>query len=247
MNGNNQGSTSWWLLIPAVALATVSIAQDASPDEPPPSTEASGPVDAASLLRERALATDQRSDAGPPPGYHQGSDAGTMQISVPPQGLTTTTTVTEEQSGGFQSGPIESSGNQPSPSGWPGTKASQTGWGQPGWGGGQIVTVEAGPIWNNDDARGKCPRACVGAKLVWTGDWKTVAANRSVCACAPGGGNPGYAGAGTRCSVPANYQCGGCAVQCPADRAAHCTQGDRGIFNKPDSAICPTAAKCQCL
>lgn len=42
--------------------------------------------------------------------------------------------------------------------------------------------VEAGPIWNNDDARRKCPAVCAPAP--WTGQWRTVVSGRqSVCSC----------------------------------------------------------------
>ena len=34
------------------------------------------------------------------------------------------------------------------------------------------VEVNAGPIWNNDDANGKCPRVCSG--LQWDGQWNTT-------------------------------------------------------------------------
>jgi len=42
--------------------------------------------------------------------------------------------------------------------------------------------VSAGPIWNNMDAQGKCPRVC--APGVWDGNWNTVVPGRnSVCSC----------------------------------------------------------------
>jgi len=61
----------------------------------------------------------------------------------------------------------------------------------------QVYPVEAGPIWSDADADGKCPAACddAGGKL-WTGDWRTPVANRmSTCDCVvPGAAGPGYAG-----------------------------------------------------
>jgi FtsP/CotA-like multicopper oxidase with cupredoxin domain len=44
--------------------------------------------------------------------------------------------------------------------------------------------VDAGPIWNNDDAKLKCPGVCQKAKGVWNGNWKTtVPGQMSVCGC----------------------------------------------------------------
>ena len=34
------------------------------------------------------------------------------------------------------------------------------------------VDVPAGPIWNNDDAKAKCPGVC--SSLHWNGQWKTT-------------------------------------------------------------------------
>jgi FtsP/CotA-like multicopper oxidase with cupredoxin domain len=48
--------------------------------------------------------------------------------------------------------------------------------------------VNAGPIWNNDDAKTKCPGVCQGTKGVWNGQWKTtVEGQMSVCGCAYNG------------------------------------------------------------
>lgn len=50
----------------------------------------------------------------------------------------------------------------------------------------QAREVEAGPLWNQRDAEGKCPRVC--APGAWNGQWRTTVPNRmSVCACTPGG------------------------------------------------------------
>ena len=42
--------------------------------------------------------------------------------------------------------------------------------------------VNAGPIWNNDDAKVKCPVAATAARGIWNGQWKTtVPGVMSVC------------------------------------------------------------------
>jgi FtsP/CotA-like multicopper oxidase with cupredoxin domain len=42
----------------------------------------------------------------------------------------------------------------------------------------------AGPIWNNDDAKVKCPRACQADNATWNGQWTTtVPGKMSVCGC----------------------------------------------------------------
>ena len=42
------------------------------------------------------------------------------------------------------------------------------------------IDINAGPIWNNDDAKAKCPKVCSG--LEWNGQWKTtVTGKMSVC------------------------------------------------------------------
>lgn len=46
------------------------------------------------------------------------------------------------------------------------------------------VDIDAGPIWNNDDAKAKCPAVCSGSGLTWNGNWKTtVQGQMSVCGC----------------------------------------------------------------
>lgn len=244
------GRSLLYLLIPAFALATVSIAQDAQSDDPP-SMENSGPVDAQELLGDRAKTPDQREDAGPPEGLQQGENAGSLSTTVPMESRSSTTTVTEESSSSVTFGqtdpvPGDIANRPPPPSGWPGSKhanrPNQSGWGP-------VTVLDAGPIWNNDDAQGKCARTCGNANMGWTGEWKTVGFNKSVCSCATGGRGPGWAGGGrgTSCSVPSNYQCTGCSVSCPADKAASCTQGDRGIFTGESDRICAKDAKCQCV
>lgn len=44
------------------------------------------------------------------------------------------------------------------------------------------IVKEAGPIWSNDDAQGKCPVTC--GELDWEGVWWTTEFGRmSVCEC----------------------------------------------------------------
>lgn len=52
-------------------------------------------------------------------------------------------------------------------------------------------TVEAGPIWSNDDAQTKCPNACGGKNYTWDdGQWWTTKPNEeSVCLCCTGAGS----------------------------------------------------------
>lgn len=46
------------------------------------------------------------------------------------------------------------------------------------------VDVPAGPIWNNDDAKVKCPAVCIAAGGTWDGNWHTTIEGRaSVCNC----------------------------------------------------------------
>ncbi|MGH7752910.1 MAG: multicopper oxidase domain-containing protein, partial [Gemmatimonadales bacterium] len=42
----------------------------------------------------------------------------------------------------------------------------------------------AGPIWSNDDAKVKCPKACLADNATWNGQWKTTIPDKlSVCGC----------------------------------------------------------------
>jgi len=46
------------------------------------------------------------------------------------------------------------------------------------------VDIPVGPIWNNDDAKKKCPIACAAHMGTWNGQWKTVVEGQmSVCGC----------------------------------------------------------------
>ena len=48
------------------------------------------------------------------------------------------------------------------------------------------VDIEAGPIWNNNNAQQKCPGVCTSKNLQWTGHWvTTVQGKMSVCKCDP--------------------------------------------------------------
>lgn len=53
-------------------------------------------------------------------------------------------------------------------------------------GGSSSVTIDvlAGPLWNNDDAKAKCPYVCASYGGTWNGQWKTVVEGQmSVCGC----------------------------------------------------------------
>jgi hypothetical protein len=46
------------------------------------------------------------------------------------------------------------------------------------------MDVPAGPIWNNDDAKVKCPSICASYGGTWNGQWKTVVFGKlSVAGC----------------------------------------------------------------
>ena len=46
------------------------------------------------------------------------------------------------------------------------------------------IDIPAGPIWNNDDARKKCPIVCAAHMGEWNGQWKTVVEGEiGVCGC----------------------------------------------------------------
>ena len=50
--------------------------------------------------------------------------------------------------------------------------------------------INAGPIWDNLDAQGKCPGVCSAAGGDWDGNWHTtVPGTQSVCSCDIGGGS----------------------------------------------------------
>ena len=44
--------------------------------------------------------------------------------------------------------------------------------------------INAGPIWNQNDAQSKCPGTCKNKNRRWNGQWRTTQANvQSVCQC----------------------------------------------------------------
>ncbi len=46
------------------------------------------------------------------------------------------------------------------------------------------MDVLAGPIWNNEDAKLKCPIVCASYGGTWNGQWRTVVEGvMSVCGC----------------------------------------------------------------
>jgi Mannan-binding protein len=46
--------------------------------------------------------------------------------------------------------------------------------------------ANAGPIWDNGDAGGKCPSTCNAYASTWNGQWTTtVPGQMSVCGCVP--------------------------------------------------------------
>jgi hypothetical protein len=48
------------------------------------------------------------------------------------------------------------------------------------------VDINAGPIWDNDDAQAKCPGVCQAANMTWSGNWTTPPGQvNSVCGCTP--------------------------------------------------------------
>jgi hypothetical protein len=52
--------------------------------------------------------------------------------------------------------------------------------------------VDAGPLWNQQDAEGKCPKVAYKAGGKWTGQWKTtVPGQMSVCEVAMKGAGQG--------------------------------------------------------
>lgn len=250
-------SNAWMApLFLAVLLVTaprIASAQDADNDASPPVEQ-----DAKDLLGERAQPPDLSNDA-PPPGVRQGDSAGTANFSIPVQNQTETVTTTREHGSSVSVGvnegayvpPVPVAGeivnHPPPPPGWPGYKHAN----RPRVvAGGPVARVNAGPIWNNDDAQGKCPNVCASVNMGWTSGWRTTSVNQSECDCAAYADAPPPdapdVGPGTYCEAPPNYQCGGCSVHCPAGKIAHCTQGDRGIFNKPDSRVCGKDAVCAC-
>lgn len=54
------------------------------------------------------------------------------------------------------------------------------------------IDVLCGPIWNNDDAKKKCPIICATYNGQWNGQWKTIVEGKmSVCGCTMDTEHPG--------------------------------------------------------
>ena len=238
------------LIATLVAVSALAVhAQDDGVDDFPTMEQ-----DARDLLGDRAQPPDLSDDM--PTGVQEGDNAGTANFSIPAEDTTETVTRSSEHSSSFSIGigddddrddqrraPGEIANNPPPPPGWPGSRHAN----RPGGGHGPVTQLSPGPIWNNNDAQGKCPNLCASNDLVWTGDWRTVGFNKSTCDCAQSVAAPSPAyGPGTYCEAKPNYQCRGCSVHCSGNQTAHCTQGDRGIFNRPDSVNCGTDAVCEC-
>ena len=57
----------------------------------------------------------------------------------------------------------------------------------------QKRSIEAGPIWNQQDAERKCPNVCQSNRSNWTGQWNTTQwARMSVCECEKSYREPRY-------------------------------------------------------
>lgn len=106
------------------------------------------------------------------------------------------------------------------------------------------IDIDAGPIWNNDDAQRKCPSVC-GSYRNWDGNWRTVETGRnSVCACY----EPPYPmnfsrprpAATASCSIPPEGACRSCAVTCSPGREALCLGGE----TRRD--VCVAQPSCSC-
>ena len=55
---------------------------------------------------------------------------------------------------------------------------------QPSGGNTHTMDVPAGPIWNNEDAKAKCPAICASYGGAWNGQWTTVIPGKlSVAGC----------------------------------------------------------------
>ncbi len=51
--------------------------------------------------------------------------------------------------------------------------------------GGKVADIDAGPVWSDADAKGKCPAVCSSHQRTWNGNWRTtVAGQMSTCSCA---------------------------------------------------------------
>lgn len=118
---------------------------------------------------------------------------------------------------------------------------------------GSARNVQAGPIWDNADARAKCPGVC--GKHRWDGNWHTtVPGIMSVCSCTGkrqgtvtfGGWQPltPTVAPGTSCRAKSTRSCAGCSVSCPPGQQASCNEGQD--FGTSGSSVCRFPASCRC-
>jgi len=200
--------------------------------------------DARDLLGERAEEPDGTPDPGAGDSIMQTENAGIATMSMPSSGTSTSTTTHSHSSSSSFSigiGVPAVDPNAPAVSFFPSLSTEHHSHSGPS------SEVPVGPIWNEGIAQQKCPVACGESRLTWTGQWRTVQENvQSVCTCAAGVYGMSAQGRGGSCTAPPNHQCRGCSVSCPPGQAAKCTQGSRGIFTEPQSAICQTEATCEC-
>jgi hypothetical protein len=109
------------------------------------------------------------------------------------------------------------------------------------------VDVNAGPIWNNDDAQTKCPQVC-GGRANWDGNWRTTEFGRnSVCACRAAAGAPQQSFSGAQsvgfsstCNSPSAGACRSCSAYCAEGLSAQCSVG------RPVGNSCAAPASCTC-
>lgn len=247
------------MIVPTTRLATLMlaglIASCAFALHAQDSATAAAEQDAKDVMNRAANPPDLSKD-GMPEGMQQGSNAGSINTHTETSGESSSHSSGHSSGGsiGFGIGggrvPGQISNNPPPPPGWPGHDAGVRQAQMQGQAQGTVARVDAGPIWNNDDARNKCTNACSRINMGWNGDWRTTGSNQSECDCVAGGNRPDVphaSGPGTSCSAPANHQCSGCSISCPpGDKTAHCTQGERGIFTRDDETLCPTKAECVC-
>ena len=107
---------------------------------------------------------------------------------------------------------------------------------------GFAVDIEAGPIWDNNDAQAKCATAC-GGRQNWDGNWHTTQFGRmSVCSCRVAANNnfPGQIGTASTCSIAASDSCRACSAMCADGRTAQCTGG------QTRANMCVVPASCAC-
>lgn len=111
------------------------------------------------------------------------------------------------------------------------------------------VDVNAGPIWNNDDAQTKCPQIC-GGRQNWDGNWRTTEFGRnSVCSCRAAAASPAptqsFTGAqsvgySSSCNSPSSGACRSCSAYCAEGLTAQCSIG------RPAGNSCSVPASCAC-